>query len=356
MQSLTRRAGLMAAAAAFAPTLTHAQGSAPATTSNVTVYGLFDATVRHASNAGAGAQSLTTMEDGLITGSRLGIRGSEDLGDGLRAIFALESGFDPSTGLSLQGTPTADYGQEASTTRFWGRESYVGLAGKWGGFTLGRQYTTAHQIASRFQPLGNPNNTALSVFSSHHIARQDNMLRLQTKLGDFELQATHTFGEQPSSSANRSWAVGGGYAKGSLSLGAYVQQMKNRAGTETRKIVGLGGNYKFNPIFTLYTGYMERSTAVSPQENKVWALGANIEITDFTTLSIETFDDQQSGSAALNGSRKVAWISANYRLSKRTELYAAVDQNRVEGGYARPAFMNTLGRQTAVSTGLRHQF
>jgi predicted porin len=349
MQRLTLRAGLMAATVSLAPMYAHAQG-------NVTVYGLFDATLRHASNAAAGGLSLNTMEDGIITGSRLGFRGSEDLGDDLRAIFSLEAGFDPGTAASLQGTASADSGQEAAATRFFGREAYVGLTGRWGGFTAGHQYTTAHLIASRFQPLGNPNSTALSVFSSHHIARQDNLLRVQTKLGDIELQASHTVGEQASSSANSSWAVGTGYAKGSLALGAYVQQMKNRAGTETRKILGLGGNYRFNTWFTLFTGWMQRSAATSLQENKVLALGANFDITDFTTLSVETFHDKQSGSAALSGSRKVAWVSANYRLSKRTELYAAVDQNRVEGGYAKPAFMGTLGKQTAVSTGLRHRF
>jgi predicted porin len=356
MEGPTLRAGMAALCTTLAAGATCAQGNAAASTSNVTIYGLFDATLRHASNAGAGAQSLNTMEDGLITGTRLGFRGSEDLGDGLRALFSLEAGFDPGTGLSLQGTPTADYGQVASTTRFWGRESYVGLSGRLGSFTLGRQYTTAHQIASRFQPLGNPNNAALSVFSSHHIARQDNMLRVQTKLGDVDLQATHTFGEQPGSSANGSWAAGAVYAKGPLALGAYVQRMRNLAGTETRKIVGLGGNYRFNTWFTLFTGWMQRSAEASPQENKVLAIGANFDITDFTTLSVEVFDDKQSGSAALNGSRKVVWVSANYRLSKRTELYAALDQNRVDGGYAKPAFMNTLGKQNAVSAGLRHRF
>ena len=195
------------------------------------------------------------------------------------------------------------------------------------------------------------------MFSSHHIARQDNVLRPDTKLGDVELQASRTFGEQAtSSSANGSWAVGAAYAKGDVSLGGYAQQMKNRAGTETRKIVGFGGNYQFNPTLTLFGGTMQRSSNVSPQENRVWTLGANVELAPAITLSLEYFDDKQSGSAALEGSRKVGWISASYRFSRRTDVYAVVDHNQVDGGYTRPAFMGTPGSQTAVSMGLRHRF
>jgi hypothetical protein len=139
-------------------------------------------------------------------------------------------------------------------------------------------------------------------------------------------------------------------------VGGYVQQMENRAGTEKRKIVGAGGNYRFNPTFALFGGHMQRRSEVSPQENKVWALGANIEVSDAATLSVEYFDDRQTGSAALEGSRKVAWVTANYRFSRRTDVYAMLDRNRVVDGYAKPAFMGTLGSQTALSVGLRHRF
>ncbi len=332
-----------------------AQAAAPAS-SSVTVYGLYDAAVRRASNTNAARASNTSMADGIFTGSRLGLRGSEDLGGGLRAVFNIESGFHPGNGTSLQGTATADYGQEAAPTRFWGREAWVGLRGGWGGVLLGRQYTVAHSVAARFQPLGNPNNLALSVFSSHHIARQDNMVRFDTKLGDVELLASYTVGGQASTSANSSSALAAGYTQGAVSLGAYVQQMHNRAGTEKRKVVGLGGNYRINPTVALFGGYMQRSAEVSAQENKVWTLGANIELSKEITLSLAGFDDSQSGSAALEGSRKVAWASASYRFSRRTDVYAVVDHNDVSGGYARPAFLGTLGSQTAVSMGLRHRF
>lgn len=323
---------------------------------NLTLYGLFDAVVRQANNADANRNSLKTMEDGIFTGSRLGFRGREDLGGGLAAVFTLESGFDPSTGTSLQGTSTADYGQVAAPTRFWGREIHAGLRSHWGGVTMGRQYTLAHAMAARFQPLGNPNSTAHSLFSSHHIARQDNVLRLDTRIASVDLAASNTFGEQSDSSANGSWAMSAAYAAGPVAVGAYVQQMKNLAGSETRKIVGLGGNVKVNGMLSLFAGAMQRSSAVSVQDNRAWTLGANVDFSGSVSLSAAHYNDTQSGSAALDGKREVSWLSASYRFSRRSDVYAVVDTNVVEGGYAKPAFMGTKGSQTGLAAGLRHRF
>lgn len=247
---------------------------------SVTIYGLYDAATRHAGNVGPARESRTTMEDGIITGTRLGVRGREDLGGGLLAVFTLEAGIDPSTGLSLQASPTADYGQVASTTRFFGREAHVGLRIGAGGVTLGPSWA---------------------------------------------------------------WA-------------AYAQQLKNLTGTETRKILGAGGNVRLSERVALFGGVMQRTSDGSAQKNRAWTLGANIDVAPLATLSIAHFDDRRSGSAALDGSRRVSWVQVSYRLSRRTDVYAVLDQNRVEGGYAKPAFMGTKGTQTGSVLGLRHRF
>ncbi|MDP1648692.1 MAG: porin [Rubrivivax sp.] len=155
---------------------------------------------------------------------------------------------------------------------------------------------------------------------------------------------------------NSSWALGAGYAEGALALGAYVQQMKNLAGTETRKVVGLGGNYRFARVFHLFAGVMQRTSAVSPQENLAFTIGANIRLGEQSTLSLAHYNDDQSGSAALDGSRQVSWVTVNYAFSRRTDLYAVIDTNVVEGGDAKPAFMGTKGSQTGLALGLRHRF
>ena len=345
-----RSAAAALALAAAAPAC--AQGA-----SSVTIYGLYDAAVRHASNTNATRDKRWTMEDGIFTGTRLGLRGREDLGGGWAAQFTIESGFDPSAGTSLQGTPTADFGNVAANPRFWGREAHVSLRAPLGSLTLGRQYTLAHTLAARFQPLGNPNSTAHSLFSSHHVPRQDNMARLDTKLAGVDLGATYTFGEQANGDASGAWAVGAGYTGKGFALAGYVQQMENLTGSERRRVVGAGGNVRINPSVALFGGVMQRTSRVSPQENLAWTLGANIELGQAMTLSLAHFDDDQSGSVALNGSRTVSWATVSYRFSRRTDVYAVVDVNKFAGGYARPAFIGAVpGTQTGATAGLRHRF
>ncbi|MEF7616988.1 porin [Aquincola sp. MAHUQ-54] len=325
--------------------------------SNVTVYGIVDAAARRASNAGPDGASRVTLEDGIFTGSRLGFRVREDLGGGLSTLVTMESGFDPSSGTSSQASPTADFGQVAAATRFWGRDIHIGLRSSAGwGLTLGRQYTLAHQMAGRFQPQGNPNNLALSVFSSHHIARQDNVLKFDVKVAGIELAASRTLGEAAGSHGSDAWAVSAGYTAGPVSVGGYVQRLKNLADTEQRKIVGLGGNYTLADKATLFAGAMRRTNEASPQTNQVWTLGANYAVLPRVTLTAAYLHDKQGGSAALQGKRRVGYVSASYAFSKRSDVYAVIDHNRVEGGYAKPAFMGTLGSQTAYTLALRHKF
>lgn len=326
-------------------------------TSSVTIYGLFDAAVRRASNVGAEGASRVSMDDGIFTGSRLGFRTREDLGGGLSALLAMESGFDPSTGASAQASPTADYGQVAAATRFWGREIYIGLRSTDGwGLSLGRQYTLAHQMTARFQPEGNPNSTAHSIFSSHHVARQDNMVKLEAKLAGVELAAARTLGEVAGNNGSDAWAVSAAYTAGPVSLGAYVQRLNNLADTEQRRIVGAGGNWKLTEAFTLLAGAMRRDDELSPQTNRVWTLGASTRVLPTVTISAAYLHDKQAGSARLAGKRKVAYVTASYAFSKRSDVYAVVDRNEVEGGYAKPAFMGTLGSQNGLVLGLRHRF
>jgi predicted porin len=348
---LPRGLRLLCLACSSLPALCAAQGS------SVTLYGLIDAAARKASNVGADGSSNKTIEDGIFTGTRVGIRTREDLGEGLAALVTMEAGFDPSTGESLQGTPTADFGQVQATTRFWGREIHVGLrhAGGWG-VTLGRQYTLAHQVAGRFQPQGNPNNLALSIFSSHHIARQDNVMKLDAKVGGVDLSASRTFGEIVGSHGSDAWALAATHASGPWFVGGYVQQMNNLAETERRKIVGLGGNYKLAPATSLFAGAMRRENAVSPQTNRVWTLGVNHEVMPQVTATAAYLLDKQAGSAALEGQRKVSYLAASYAFSRRSDVYAVVDHNNVADGYAKPAFMGTKGSQTAMTVALRHRF
>lgn len=327
-----------------------AAASAQAQT-NVTLYGLVDVSVRHASHVTAKGDSLNTMGDALFAPSRLGVRGSEDLGGGYKGIFLLEQGIEPSSGTLQQVTSSANYGQGSATSgRAWGREAWVGLATPYGNVTLGRQYTLAHQLSGRFQPFPNPNLDAISAFSVHHVARQDNVAKYTYNVGPTTLQASVTAAE----GNGKSWSVGGGYQTGPVDVVGYYEAMDSFNGAETRKILGLGGSYAFTPTFKAMLGYMHRSQRVSAQSNDVLSLGINWQVTGAVTLMANLVQDKQSHVGI--GKRKMAYVAADYAFSKRTGVYVEIDRNELTGAYPTTTFMALRGKQVGVSSGIRHRF
>src|SRR6267154_2287509 len=120
-----RRIGAATASACLTCVTAAAQDS-----SSATIYGLFDAGVEVTTNNGAAQKRSIHMPS--LTGSlpsRLGFRGNEDLGDGLKALYVLEMGYSPVTGSLNQGG------------RAFGRQAWVGVSGRWGQISFGRQYS-----------------------------------------------------------------------------------------------------------------------------------------------------------------------------------------------------------------------
>lgn len=125
--------------------------------SSVTLYGLIDAGVVYLNNQG-GHSNLETVT-GQTNGSRFGLRGTEDLGGGLSAIFTLENGFDPSSGKELQNS------------RLFGRMSFVGLSSEhYGTVTFGRQYEAIGEWA------GEISATSLWGWLGSHPGDFDNLM------------------------------------------------------------------------------------------------------------------------------------------------------------------------------------
>ena len=120
-----RSALALALALAGLPTVGHAQSS-------VTLYGILDAGVTYASNTGG--SHVVRFDDGISYGNRWGLKGTEDLGGGLSAVFALESGFKIGTGRLILGGAQ------------FGRQAYVGLSGRWGTVSFGNQLDMTEEM------------------------------------------------------------------------------------------------------------------------------------------------------------------------------------------------------------------
>lgn len=93
---------------------------------SVTLYGVIDEGINYNSNASG--KRLYNLSSGVMQGSRWGLKGREDLGGGLSALFVLESGFDVNNGKMGQGG------------LLFGRQAYIGVGSRYGTVTLGRQY------------------------------------------------------------------------------------------------------------------------------------------------------------------------------------------------------------------------
>ncbi|MCP3727126.1 porin [Paraburkholderia sp. CNPSo 3272] len=194
----------LAALGAFAG-VAHAQSS-------VTLYGIIDEGFNI--NTNSGGKHLYNLSSGVLQGSRFGLRGAEDLGGGLKAVFVLENGFDVNNGKLGQGG------------LMFGRQAYVGLSSaQFGTVTLGRQYDSVVDyvgpleagdqwggyIVAHPQDLDNFNNAY----------RTNNTVKYTSaNYGGLTFGGTYSFGGQAGNiTGNQIWSLGAGYNNGPLALG-----------------------------------------------------------------------------------------------------------------------------------------
>jgi len=124
--------------------------SAQQAASSVTLYGLLDASVNFQKFSATATRAASSGRSLSSDTSRFGLRGSEDLGGGMRAYFKMESGFNIDTG--TQSSPTA----------FWNRETLVGLSHpSWGSVQMGSQFTPSLWLTTKTDPFGRAGSGAL---------------------------------------------------------------------------------------------------------------------------------------------------------------------------------------------------
>lgn len=209
--------------AGFVSPFAHAQSS-------VTLYGLIDAGLMFTNNVAKSGQhgALLQATSGNINGSRFGVRGSEDLGNGYRAVFVLENGFN------LQN------GKLGQDNRLFGREAYVGIRTPNAGFAaLGRQYDS---VVDYVAPLS-AESGAFGKSSFAHPYDNDNMADLlrfsnavkyaSPTFSGLQFGGLYAFSNSTGFSANRAWSAGARYANGPLSLAAGYLQVDGTNSTNT---------------------------------------------------------------------------------------------------------------------------
>jgi len=322
--------------------------AASAQTSSVTIYGVLDQYLNYMhSSSGA---SVKALEDGASLRSRLGFRGTEDLGSGLYAKFQLEGGL------------SADTGTQADATRFFDRQSWVGLGNPYGEVRVGRQNGpifarggsidyTARTLGSMVNNFGVPsrfdNDFAYlsprwsGVQFEGHVALAESALGnrpLVYQLGldwenkDFRVGYAGLRGRPPANAAvdrdvvYDNYYANWMYGKGTVYL-TYVRSNNNTATAVSNNAGTILGNVG---------GFNAGSNPDLNNFYKIYQISADYNLTDLLKIGAlwgKIDDNSGRGRGATGGS-----IGAFYSLSKRTTFEALIQtlRNDTNGGW-RPA-------------------
>lgn len=306
--------------------------------SNVTVYGIVDTGLVFARGGSAGSE--TKLESGVSTGSRLGFRGTEDLGGGLSALYTLEAGILADTGALDQGG------------LLFGRQAFVGLKGGAGTVTLGRQYTPIYSTLLIADPFGNNYGGASGQLMSDEKAgtRTNNSIMLASPvINGFDAQLAYRFGEVAgNTSASRQTGLAAGYASGPLTVRLAFNRTDNATATDEAKNTLLVGRYDFG-IATGSIGY-GINKGMGAVDSHDLLLGVKVPFGAHTVMATYIRKDDRSAANRFDAHQTA--LAYNYALSKRTAFYMA---------YAK--LSNTNFTRTKFGTGdseldigIRHSF
>ncbi|MBK7613231.1 MAG: porin [Burkholderiales bacterium] len=321
-------------------------GSAAAQ-SNVTAYGVVDA------NVGWGSGSISTNKlvgtDGLA-GSRLGFRGTEDLGGGLRANFLVEHGFKSFDGAA------------ASAASFWNRQVYVGLAGSWGALNLGRQYTPTFMVHASYDAFGPQGVAAQQVlYGSMEVAQPANIrangalnYQAPNTLGGLQLQVMDSDG---TSAPGKYLGMRVGYnAGGALATDIAFAKFTN-ATIGDLKTVTVGARYKLD-AFKFYGLYDRADSGTGADTHGLqFSAAYSMGPTDLKVSVAESV--MKSAAGASIGTTRRYGVGFVHGLSKRTSLYGSLAQlNNSNGAKMAVNGAATAANQSAkgLDLGISHAF
>jgi len=341
-------------------------GSAAAQ-STVTIYGIADTGI--AIEKGGSAGSVSKLTSGIGSGSRLGFKGTEDLGGGLSAFFLLESGINIDAGSSGQGG------------LMFGRQAYVGVKGDFGTLTAGRQYTPEYLTLAFADPFGTGfAGDAANIMpnSGTGASRMDNTLKYVTPSFDgFTGELAYGFGETAGdTSTGRQIGAAIGYTSGPFAVRLGYHKRNNDTttlkNTEDGKTTLLAATYDFGVAKAHLAYGINKGLNSSPLRNTANPYGsliaptASTDSTDFLLGVTMPFGSNKILASYIRKDDKttknqdasqlaVAYI---YSLSKRTDLYAAYARidNKNGAGYTVGSAIEAGSGDSALHLGIRHSF
>lgn len=311
-KSLIALAVLAASGAAFAQ-------------SNVTLYGVADIVIHKDADVSA------RMSSGGVSTSRWGIKGSEDLGGGLKATFNFEQGLDLTTG-AIKGAP-------------FGRQAHLGLSGGFGTVKLGKTWNAYDDMA------GASNDVFDSVLSSSRIAPSSNdyngnpdqgIYYSSPSMGGFSGALSTSFKTGANESKVTAFRVQ--YEGGPVYVGVGHENQKSNAATV--KNTRVNGSYDLGAV-KLLAAYGQTKNGSAGVDTKDFTIGADVPLSSALVLSTG-FTQVRPDSGGDNANS--FGLGVNYSLSKRTSVYGGLRKDNDS------AVTNVGGVKSRYGFGVKHTF
>jgi predicted porin len=325
---------------------------------DVKLYGALD--VGFGSYKGAGQKSTTQVSSGNMMTSFIGFSGSEDLGGGLKAEFALESFIAPDTGSTLTNN--------TGSSGFWGRGSNVALSGGFGKVAIGQYDNPLFTYGLSYNPFGSSmffsptmrhyyglglgNNVRTSGYgpaasAALHIDTGGvNSLTYEAPvIGGFAAVVQWSPKESSTAGSKDSFTLGGSYNAGPLSLAVAYASVGSAGPNATygpqQKVTALGGSYDFGVVkaFAQYTAVNNKTG----NDDKIWQLGASVPVSAAGSVLVSYGQDKVSNKG---GTDKIFSLGYDHFLSKRTDVYTALSNEKATG----------LKSGTTFAVGVKHAF
>jgi predicted porin len=332
--------------------------------SSVTIYGRLDASLGSSKvgnvAAGVGPASVTQLFNSNLTSSRLGFRGTEDLGGGLKAIFAIESGLQVDA---------------PGATTLGDRASFIGLQGGFGTVKLGRHDTSFDDIrdlsvvnnlwdSTHLAPtetiFGASANGAVPAFAgvggvADYGDRASNQIRYESpNFSGFTFGASYAFDELAAPVKQDITAFNLRYRSGPLDVGYGYQENKNNGALAAdaladREFNTLAASYNFG-VARVSGGVQNLKTRSGIKQN-AYSLGVVVPVGTAVELSAG-YASAKAKQAGVTTAKGTAFsLGATYALSKRTRAYVAMTDGDVENGVG-----VTQRERKIYAVGVRHDF
>lgn len=353
-----------------------AGGAHAQTGSSLNVYGILDVGV--VAIDGAGDKTRRFVSSGSQVGSRLGLRGTEEISPGWKAMFTIEHQLYADTGSQNQQTPVSGFaipqralkgipltiqnqlvpalGQslaDSLNNKFWHRQAWVGVVTPAGAIVAGRQYSPAFATFGRFDPhlAGNVGNALATLTVPTGIeVRIDNSVQYVAEMNGFRFNAMVGAGEGAIGAA-KFWGLSAGYAAGPFDIQLAHQRRKTSEGLDSLENTILGASYQWGDFkFTgMYLMAKDKHPTLGAQLRA--QLNANTAIPAVLKPAFLAYGTQIANNLGFDG--ELIYGGVHYQINSRNKLvvsYGAYSDSVAEreAAIAGVALEHSLSKRTSI--------